>query len=317
MVANISNLIKNIKESSKVIQQTAEVISSTTIQTSNAVSEVAKAIDSIATGAADQTRNIEAGVHKFEGLGTQIDNIVQLTMRMGEISNNTDKVSKEGLNAVETLLEKSNKASKTTTQVSSVVLDMKKATDQIGVITETINQISAQTNLLALNAAIEAARAGEAGRGFAVVADEVRKLAEQSTEATKEIQKLIEEISSKSNAAVGAMTEAKDIVEEQNSAVESTKQIFDSIIRSIQELSMQIDKVEDSVKEANTEKDEIIGIMQNISAVSEESAATTEEVSASTEEITATMNEFTRNANDLKDISLKLREEISKFILSE
>ncbi|ERI94766.1 methyl-accepting chemotaxis protein signaling domain protein [Clostridiales bacterium oral taxon 876 str. F0540] len=317
MLSSISLLIKSVKESSGSILETSEIISNISNETNSSVSEVASAVDSVAMGASNQTKDIEDGVSKFNELEHKIDNIVKLTNDMGEISSNTEKVSREGLSIVDTLSEKSRKTIKTTSNIQEAVLNMSKSTNEIGTITETINDIAEQTNLLALNAAIEAARAGDAGRGFAVVADEIRKLAEQSTDATKRIQQLIEKISTKSKATVDAMQGAAIIVNEQNTVVDSTKQIFGSIISSINELINGLQSIETAVKDANDSKSEIVGIMHNIAAVSEESAASTEQVSASIEEVSGALSEFMSNANSLKNISLKLQDEINKFSLND
>lgn len=317
MLSSISALIKSAKESSDNILEASKIIDNISSETNTSVSEVASAIDSVAIGASSQTRDIEEGVNKFNELEQKIDNIVNLSTDMEGISSNTEKVSREGLSIVDTLFEKSRKTIKTTSNIQDAVINMSKSTNEIGTITEAINDIAEQTNLLALNAAIEAARAGDAGKGFAVVADEIRKLAEQSTDATKKIQQLIEKISTKSKATVDAMNGAVAIVNEQNTVVESTKQIFGNIISSINELVNGLQSIEIAVRDANNSKSEIVGIMHNIAAVSEESAASTEEVSASIEEVSGALNGFMSNANSLKDIAVKLQDEINKFKLNE
>lgn len=213
-------------------------------------------------------------------------------------------------------MDKSNNVRKTTLQVSDIVTDMSSYISKIEIITKTINGIAEQTNLLALNAAIEAARAGESGRGFAVVADEVRKLAEQSSKSTEEIKALIENISLITKTAVESMQGAAGIVNEQNKAAEDTKNIFNNIITTIQELTDRIDVIDSLINKTNKSKDKIIGTMQSISTVSEESASSTEQVSASTEEITAVMGEFTGYANNLNELSLKFKNDIDRFIVN-
>ncbi|EQB88043.1 methyl-accepting chemotaxis protein [Clostridium punense] len=317
MIKGISELMFKATEVSDEVITAAENISVMSTQTNGAISEVSAAIDALAIGASSQTQDIGQGVQNFEELGYEIENIDNLTNNMIKISQDTNEISKKGLEIVDMLLVKADKTSETTSHVANVVSDMNKTTGEIGLITETINSISEQTNLLALNAAIEAARAGEAGRGFAVVAEEVRKLAEQSSEATKRIQGLISEISGKSRAAVNAIEDAKEIVKEQNVVVEDTKEIFNTVIDSVDKLIDEIKVIGDSAEQTRDKKDSIISIMQSISAVSEESTASTEEVSASTEEITATINEFMSSSNNLKEISLKLKEELSKFTLGE
>lgn len=317
MIKNISDLIINVKNSANLVKDTSESISNMGRQTNNAVSEVASAIDEVAAGASNQTNDVEEGVQKFDDFGVKIQSIVKLTANMEEISGKTNSVSKEGLEAVEILLDKSNETAKITSNVASVVLDMNKSTEAIGLITETISEISSQTNLLALNASIEAARAGEAGRGFAVVAQEVLNLAENSAEAAKNIKTLIEKITERSNAAAEIMKEAESTMDKQNSAVENTRIIFNKIISSIEEISEGINQIDGAVADVSSSEEEIIVLMHNISSVSEETAASTEEVSASTEEITATVAEFVNSANGLMEISSKLNEEIDKFKLEE
>lgn len=316
MIDEISMLVNKLKESASVIERTSESIITSSGQTSQAVNEVATAIDGVSVGAVTQSRDIENAVCEIESLGTEIYNVVKVMQNIEEDSKNAKDISSEGLNTLEVLMDKSNNVRKTTLQVSDIVTDMSNYISKIEIITKTINGIAEQTNLLALNAAIEAARAGESGRGFAVVADEVRKLAEQSSKSTEEIKVLIENISLITNTAVKSMQGTTDIVNEQNRAAEDTKNIFNNIITTVQELTNRIDVINSLINKTNKSKDRIIGTMQSISTVSEESASSTEQVSASTEEITAVMGEFTGYANNLNELSLKFKNDIDRFIVN-
>jgi methyl-accepting chemotaxis protein len=315
MIDKISSLIKDVKFSSDTIFKTSDSISKMATETNTAVNEVAITIDQVAQGASSQAQDISSGVESLNILAKRIDEIDSLTTNMIKTSEESNKLSQDGLVAMETLTQKTAKNNEASSGVAQVVTDMNTATGQIGVITDAINQIAAQTNLLALNAAIEAARAGEAGRGFSVVADEIRKLAEQSTTATNQIHDLIEKIKSKSGLAVKSMEEAKGIAQEQNDAVVSTKNIFNKIIDSVHELMDEIKLIQSATIAVNNGKNEVVTKIQNVSAVSEESSASAEEVSAATQQVTAAMNEFTNSSSELKELSDQLEQHINKFKL--
>jgi methyl-accepting chemotaxis protein len=315
MMSNIGGLISSVKASSDVIYSTSGSISTMANETNKAINEVALTIDQVAQGASQTSQDIQSGVDAVDVLAGQIDSIDSLAKEMITISEKSNNLGREGLKVMNKLTETTERNNKASIGVGQVVSDMDSTTGQIGMITDTINSIAAQTNLLALNAAIEAARAGEAGRGFSVVADEIRKLAEQSTSATKQIQGLVENIKTKSGMAVQTIEDAKSIVTEQNEAVTDTRDIFNKILESINELMNEIKLIQTSIVETNKGKLEIVSRMQSISAVSEESSASAEEVSATTQQVTAAMNEFTNSAAGLQELSEKLEEQINKFKL--
>lgn len=315
MIRNIGELISNVKTSSDVIYKTSDAISSMVNETNNAVNEVALTIDQVARGASETSQDIQTGVDTVDVLAGQIDNIGALAREMIAVSEKSNDLGIKGLDAVNKLTETSERNNKASLEIGQVISDMDNTTGEIGMITDTINNIASQTNLLALNAAIEAARAGEAGRGFSVVAEEIRKLADQSTSATKRIQALIDTIKNKSQAAVKSVEETKFIVAEENQSVADTKNIFNKILESIGEIVKEIKLIQVSIEETNKGKQEIVSRMQNISAVAEESSASAEEVSATTQEVDAAMNEFTNSAAELQELSKKLEEQINKFKL--
>jgi methyl-accepting chemotaxis protein len=315
MIRKIGELILNVKASSDIIYKTSDRISKMANETNIAINDVSLTIDQVAQGASETSQDIQTGADAVNTLARQIENIDSLTSEMIGISENSNRLGIEGLTVMSKLTEATEKNNKASVEVGQVVSDMNTTTNEIGMITDAINNIAEQTNLLALNAAIEAARAGEAGRGFSVVADEIRKLAEQSTTATNQIQALIETIKNKSGMAVQSMAEAKSTVLEQNQAVSNTKDIFNRILESIGDLMKEMKLIQTSIVETNKGKEEIVTRMQNISAVSEESSASAEEVSATTQEVTAIMNEFTNSAGELQDLSTKLEEQINKFKL--
>lgn len=316
MIENISALISDVKNSSDTINKTSDVISVMSKKTSGAVSEVSVTMDQIANGTMEQSRNIESGVEELQALAKEIDDITMLTEEMGKISQNTNKLSKSGLNIVSVLIEKSQITNNAAAKVGNVVSEMNTSTDKIEMITKTITDITDRTNLLALNAAIEAARAGEAGKGFAVVAEEVRKLAEQATISTKQIQNLAGNIKEKTKSAVEAVDFARSTIADQEKVVNETKRTFGYILTSIEKVISQISTIENSVKDIYSRKNSVVEKIESVSAVSEQTSASTQEVSSAAEEVTAAMSEFISYASQLKKLSEILEDNISKFKLS-
>ncbi len=313
MIINLKTLLKSVKESSDSVLDSASSLSEISSQTAKATDEVAQTISEIANTSTEQAGDVEEGATQINELGNDIQQVVNISDEMNNVSSITDELTKKGLDIVEALTLRTFESNKATVQVSNVIFKVNDSTKQISSITEAISKIAEQTNLLALNASIEAARAGEAGRGFAVVADEIRKLAEQSSKSVKDIDGILQIIKSNSEVAVTSIGEAKKIADEQNQAVENTKEIFGDISSSILDLTHKVSNVTNSSISMNKKKESIISMIENLSAISEETAAATEEVSASTEEQTASIQQVAAHANTLNDLSNNLLSIVNKF----
>lgn len=313
MISNISGLMTEVKMSSGVVLETSTNLAAMAGETTISVTQVSRAIEEISQGATEQASSAQDGALGMNKLSEGIDEIADTTNHLEQVAFDALDLGNIGLDVVKELASKSDRTKESSNEVSQIVMDMSQKTDQINSISDAIADITEQTNLLSLNASIEAARAGEAGRGFAVVADEIRKLAEQSKQSTEEIRRIIESIQTMSKNAAKAMNESNELVKDQDIAVEETEKIFIKILDAINDLTERIKVIGLSAKSIDSKKDEVVGQIENISSVSEETASASEEVSASTEEINATMDEVTRYAEDLQELAKALESSIQKF----
>lgn len=272
MVANLSQLIREVAASSGELSASSQQISSGT-------EEVAAA----ATKQAETTNSISEMVKE---MAAAVQIVAQNAENASNSSEQSTRMAQEGYQVIKDTLEKME-------NISEKIHDLSSKSNQIGEIIEVIDDISEQTNLLALNAAIEAARAGEAGKGFAVVADEVRKLAERSTSATSKISDLIVMIQDNTKSSVDAVTEGN---ESANHAGES----FERIMEMIKDSATKVTEIAASSEEQAAQSEEVMEAVENI-------AANTQETSAATEETAASANDLSKMAERLNDLTSQFK----------
>lgn len=313
MITNMRNLIKNSTNTAASVAKSAKTVAATVLQVTTVSNEVAKTVQEIAEGASAQASDSEQGSIRMSDLAAKINEVSDSVQVIESYSKGTIDLTKQGLSSV---LDLENKAKETTRITHTIITDIQALeahSRSIQKIVKVIGGISEQTNLLALNAAIEAARAGEAGRGFAVVADEVRKLAEQSTSATKEIASIINDTQSQTTTVVERAVSSENILRSQNAAVEETLAVFKKITASMEMLAKKVGDITGGITDMNSYKDQTVSSIHSISAVSEEIAASTEEVSASTQEQLSSVEELSDYAKQLDEAAKGLSESISKF----
>lgn len=316
MISSMRALIEQTHNVSEKVLNSAFTVSSTSRMVASGSKEISRAIQEISQGASAQAADAEQGVEKISNLADKINNVTENAKSIELLTKDTMSITKKGLISVKDLDVKANRTTEITREIIDDIAELSVHSKSIGKIVKVINGIADQTNLLALNAAIEAARAGEMGRGFAVVADEVKKLAEQSMEATREIAEIIGTTQEQTEKAVEKAATTESILKSQNEAVLNTIEIFERIINSMDNLSIQVEQIMTRVSEMEKNKEQAINSMQNISAVSEETAASSEEVTASTQEQFSNIEELSHYAEELKESANELKKSIARFKLN-
>lgn len=316
MQRNFVDLIQNVERVSKEVSVASQELTATSQQSAMAANEVATTIEEIARGASDQARDTENGATAMLEMGQSLEQNQSYMMDLNASSDQVIQLKNEGMETIRVLVEKTDESNQAVAEIYGVITDTDEGAQQIVAASQMIQSIADQTNLLALNAAIEAARAGEAGRGFAVVADEIRKLAEQSSKFTDEIKQIVSDLILKTNNAVSTMQQLKtDIMHTQSVSVKEAKEKFEGITEAVEVTKDIINKLNLSSEGMNDMKDQMLQVIQSLSAIAEENAAGTEEASASTEEQTAAIEEVANASQELAQMAQDLNGLISKFKL--
>lgn len=314
MLLNINTLVSQVRNTSESVLSAANTISLTSNETHSALEQVAATVDQIAIGAVDQASEINDSVVNMDKLSEGITYVENDICEVMEIAKKVNDLDSNASKSIENLIAKSDQVYSTSKKVTLTINELSHSMNKIKDILKMIIGISSQTNLLSLNASIEAAHAGELGHGFAVVANEVKKLADQTKEFTENINNIITDIERRTAETVAEVMVSNDAVNDQIFAVKETDTFFKMIFDSMDNVINSIGKTEISVKNIMKLKVDVNESLENISAVAQESAATTEEISASTEEQMVSAQELSGKAKELRDLSEVLMAEVNRFI---
>lgn len=313
MIESMQTLISNAADTALTVIESARTVAATTEQISRVSHEVTKTVQEIAEGSSTQASDSEQGVSKMSELALRINAVTDYANSINVKSDETIRLSEEGFESVVDLERKAKETTRITQTIIADAQELNVHSKSIGEIVKVMSNIAEQTNLLSLNAAIEAARAGTAGMGFGVVADEIRKLAEQSASALDDIGTIVRNTQDQTKRVVESAEASENILKSHNIALEHTLAVFKKISDSMVELANTVSDITGGVEDMNSYKDSTISAIQNISAVSQEIAAATEEVSASTEEQLSAIEELSMYAKQLDDTANNLNKPIKLF----
>lgn len=311
----IRKIIGAIEETTEHIIKNTDSLTIATRETSQSINEVAKSVEELAQASMHQASDTEQGAYKLNQLSEEIKVAVENGKNVVESSLKAQKINDEGLKSIESMVQKFGIVNHSSDILAKNIDSLQDKSRLIGGILNTIMDIAEQTNLLALNAAIEAARAGEAGRGFAVVADEIRKLSAQTGNATSSIEEILNAIQLEVGATKENMDLSEGALQDANLSLGQSKDAFEQIYEAVSVAIESIGQLEEKLELVDKDKEDVMLAIQSVSAITEETAASTEELSASTEEQAATMETISTNTESLTSIIGKLDEMLRRFIL--
>lgn len=313
MRTNLRELVTKVYFQSEQLAAASEELTASVEQSAQASIMVATSITEVATSAEEQLSAVDGASAVVEQMSASIQQASATTSEVAGQSVQATNKANEGNSSVSKAVYQMAQIEQTVTTSAKAVADLGERSKEIGQIVVTISSIAEQTNLLALNAAIEAARAGEQGRGFAVVAEEVRKLAEQSQQATKEISTLIAEIQKDTDQAVLAMGNGTREVKLGAEVVNTAGQAFEEIAGLVTQVSDQVKEISLTIDQMAIGSQQFVGSMNQIDSLSKKVTGEAQTVSAATEEQSASMEEIASSSQSLAMLAQNLQEAVSKF----
>ena len=314
MMANIQ-LLKQAKNTVEHSVEAAGILKRSSTTSIEGISQLTSSIGNIAEGSNSQTEDISNSVLVMEQLASSIQVVIENTNTLLQHTKGTRQIIEDASSNMTLLNTTVTSTHGVSAEISQSIMELSTLTKTIGEIMTFLDDISERTNLLALNASIEAARAGNVGRGFAVVADEVRNLATQSKDSSNHVKDALKGIEGKVAQTTHLVIKSNQLIEEQAVAVNKTYESLSLMINDLKEMSIGLEKVNSRIELMTQYKDEMIKKMENIAYVNEENAAAIEEVNALSEEQHSIVDQFASLANELLLTISGLEESVATFVV--
>lgn len=315
MKNSVRHILRGISNAAEQVAAASQELSVSAEETDKSVNSVAESANEMAANCKKQKEQLDVTIYEIGRLNLHMGTLDTESHNMQVAADSSLAGASEGQKIVQNAVNTMNGISKKMEESSEIIHRLGERSSEISQVVDTIASIAGQTNLLALNAAIEAARAGEAGKGFAVVATEVRKLAEQSEEATRNITDMITSIQHDTNEAVKAMQQNNKEIKVGNDIVNQTGEAFSQIAGLTNDMYDQVKKSLRAIRHAKTKSQTINAAVDIVNDLSKRSAEEAQTVSAATEEQSAMMDDISNSSRNMSELASSLQNEIAKFKL--
>lgn len=306
MISNTKNLVAKVDTAAEGVADSAKSVQGASKKLGTCSDDIMRAVEEMSDGMERQKKYADECVSTTDRLSNEIANVSSQIGRVKEIVDETNRLINESVRILSTLGDKARETTKATDSVKSSVSALLDETGKINSFVNVIKNISSQTHLLSLNASIEAARAGESGRGFSVVAEEIRALATESSKSAGEIKKLVDGINAQTDTSVGSVDMAQNIVDEQFELVNSSIQIFDQMKASMDSLTEELMNIDKAASEADQRRVEAVSAVDDISVIINDSAANANTVMEA-------INMLKKNVDNLDKTAAKLGENMDEL----
>lgn len=311
----LTGVVADLKVQSKALFTQSDSLSESAANTMTNMKDTDRAVDEMANGATMLAQETQSASESVVEIGNMIDKVNDNSEALAKDADDMKALGENAENILKQLIDGQHEMVEHIGVVSDKTHEANQAAEKIAEVVNLITEIASQTNLLSLNASIEAARAGDAGRGFAVVAENIKQLAEQTTSSAADIQDIIHDLETKSNETVEKTEAVNKIVNKQSEDMKKTADILNQVIKGIIGLIDRIDSIAASVANMDKSKEKVVDVIQNLSSVSQENAASTEETSASTSMAMGTVEGIADDAVQLKKIAQDLEDRMKAFVI--